>query len=153
MAHGDDVFVIVNALNVKTDHDDNSDGIAIERPDGEEDHTEDDTEDHIDDLYAESSTDQLYEDIGATKGYQSYHNLNVHQETPALPTSFKKDTVADSDVALRQSEPQSSEEPLMVRCEHAVCAQCLKEKYEDDGRMDENDGCWYCDECWNTFYD
>ena len=120
-------------------------------------------EDHDEELYA---TEQLQ--VGHTT--TGYH---VHQDTPgALPASFKNDNDLgaalpasfrndeDLSAALPNSippkspkmrvTPQGSAEPLMP---HKVCTQCEQQMDEDNGRMDENDGDWYCDECWNTFYE
>merc|ERR1712137_1181264 len=98
---------IVNASSVGMDDDD---GDGIHGLDGEDDHDEE--------LYAQSSSDQLLV-RATTKGYEQ---LEIHGDTAgALPASFRKDVVPatfrnDADISspLPESQPQSSAEPLMV---------------------------------------
>ena len=48
----------------------------------------------------------------------------------------------------QSSAEQSSAEPFMMLRE---CTQCQKETDEDNGKMDENDGDWYCNDCWRFY--
>ena len=148
ISRGDDVFVIVNALNVNMAHDHGTDGMKSMNRDGEEDHF---PESYVGSLDRQD-TEELYGGRGATKGYQHLGLHHESDETAALPASFRNDIDADIGAALPQSDSEcpSSEEPLTV---HTQCTQCRKEKARCDGRVDENDGYWYCNECWNTFYD
>lgn len=124
-------------------------------------------------LYAGSlvrqDTEELYEDRGVTKGYQRLERCHSTLRTTApLPATFRNDIDADTHAPLpetfRECGPRkhteltaSSEEPLMECSEepmvHRECSQCQKETEEDDGRVDENDGCWYCNECWSAFHE
>ena len=39
--------------------------------------------------------------------------------------------------------------PVILR----KCAQCKDETNRDEGEIDENDGNWYCKDCWDCFYE
>lgn len=115
-------------------------------------------DDHDEELYAKSRPHgQLMKLRGTTRGYE---HLQLRHETAGalpVPIAYRNEAELPSTLhisatlpeSLPLSPPESSAEPFMMLRE---CTQCHKETEEENGKVDENDGDWYCNDCW-TFYE
>ena len=142
---------------------------------------DDDTgeDDHDEELYTKSRPHgQLVNVRGTTKGYEHLRLRHGGHETAGVgagagghayalpvPITYRNEAELPSTLHIcatlpeslplspphssARSSAQSSAEPFMMLRE---CTQCQKETKEENGKVDENDGDWYCNDCW-TFYE
>ena len=60
------------------------------------------------------------------------------------------------EVENEQTELTDVERPetsVITSVAFGICGECRKDKDNNMGRIDENDGNWYCNECWESFYE
>merc|ERR1712228_704142 len=84
----------------------------------------------------EGSTDTNTEGT-PNDGNNFMNTLQAHYET--------KETAKVQSYASNPSKPAMT---TSTTKKNMKCAQCSQQKAMSEGKADENDGCWYCNECW-----